>query len=144
VDRLVLAIAGLTALDLKATARQASRSAIVFGAAGLLFLTCWVFALAGFVLVLARGIGVVPAVFTIAGLLLLTGLGLLLWYKRRAGIIRRERRARVQSQRLAAASALAALPRNRASRAVIIIAGLTALAFVSRKPGPDADGGNEG
>jgi len=78
VDRLISVIASLTALELKATARQASRSAIVVGGAGLLFLTCWILSVAGIVLILARGIGVVPAVFTIACFLLVTGLGLVL------------------------------------------------------------------
>lgn len=140
-DRLISVIASLTALELKATARQASRSAIVVGGAGLLFLTCWILSVAGIVLILARGIGVVPAVFTIACFLLVTGLGLVLWVRWRARRERRERRARLETQRLAAASVLAALPRNGANRAVIVIAGLVALALLSSKPRNDGDDG---
>jgi len=138
VDRLISVIASLTALELKATARQASRSAIVVGGAGLLFLTCWILSVAGIVLILSRGIGVVPAVFTIACFLLVTGLGLVFWVRWRARRERRERRARLETQRLAVASVLAALPGNRA---VMVIAGLVALAFLSSKPGNDADDG---
>jgi len=104
-------------------------------------LTCWILSVAGIVLMLARGIGVVPAVFTIACFLLVTGLGLVLWVRWRAKRERRERRARLETQRLAAASVLAALPRNGANRAVIVIAGLVALAFLSSKPRHDADDG---
>ncbi|MCO4847156.1 MAG: hypothetical protein KC448_04190 [Yoonia sp.] len=136
---LISMIASVTALDLKASARQASRSAMGVAGVGLLFLTCWVLSVAGVAVMLADEIGVVPALFTITGGLLLVGLGVALWLAWTIRKERRKRRARVAAQRVAVTSALAALPRSRANRAAVIIAGLAALAFLARKPGSDAD-----
>ena len=136
---LVSIIARLSDLNPPVAAREASRSAAVLAGAGLLFVTFWITAIVGAILLLGHWIGLVPAVFIVSGVSLLFGFGLLIWFQSHARTRREVQRARIEARQSAITSVLAALPNKNARRAVIVVSAIAALATLASKPRQDQD-----
>lgn len=137
-DRIISIIIRLIALNPKQTAQDTARSAMAMIAIATLALICGAITFAGFTVLLARGIGLVPALFSIAAVTLIAAMGLLVWLQFRLRTQRQHKRPQARARQAAVAGVLAALPRKRADRTMLVLAGIAALALQAGKSTPEA------
>ena len=112
--------------------------ASLWAVCGVLTLTFWVTINVGFVLLLARWIGMVSAVFVASGLTLASGAAVLLVIRNR---LRAARQARAEARRLLMTTAMAILPAKKMTGTVVAVAGLIALSFFLNSGNDGTDDG---
>jgi nitroreductase len=115
--RLIASLAGIAETRLRNTARRARLRALLIAGAGLAGALAFGFALAAVTVALARAVGVMPALWIVAGVALSILLGLLIALSAEA---RRHRQIAAERERLDRqlyrAAALSAIPRRSVSR----------------------------
>lgn len=133
--RLLPILMNLAATDVGAVLARKRRNAILYAIAGMLAFTAWLAAVAGAIIVAARHVGPVEALFLAAALLLalsLAAIASVMWANRRDG---RRQAATVAKPALFTAAALAILPALTRSLPLILAVALTGLAVLAAREG---------
>ena len=140
--RLLPLLMNLAATDVGAVLARKRRNAILYAIAGMLAFTAWLAAVAGAIIMVARHVGPVEALFLAAALLLalsLAGIASVMWANRRD---ERRRVATGTKPALVTLAALTALPVLARSRSLLVMAGLAGVAFLALRSGTIGEDGH--
>jgi hypothetical protein len=138
-EQLFAAITRLTIRDPGQAVRDTTQMALLWAICVVLALTVWATLVVGVILGLSRVVGTLPAIFLAAGLILLSGMAVLMLIRKRARIARAERQARARARQILLASAMTTLPDVKMKHAAMVALGLVALSLLSKDKKPDPD-----